>query len=112
MAVDRSSAIEREILRPLWKIHILQHAGEGPIIGNWMLEELREHGFQVSPGTLYPMLARLTRLGWLRQERAHPGLRTKKAVHYRLTPDGKAALTEVRARLSELQQEVFAKKSS
>lgn len=35
-----SPAVDREILRPLWKIHILHHAGEGPILGHWMLEEL------------------------------------------------------------------------
>ena len=52
-------ALEREILRPLWKVHILHHAQEGPIVGHWMLEELREHGYRVSPGTLYPLLARM-----------------------------------------------------
>jgi DNA-binding PadR family transcriptional regulator len=94
--------VEREILRPLWKVHILQHAGEGPIQGHWMLEELREHGYRVSPGTLYPLLARLTKLGWLQSKRDDTG-----SVRYRLTPAGKKALEEVRARLSELLREVF-----
>ena len=65
MAVNSSLATETEILRPLWKVHILHHAGETPIVGNWMLEELREHGYRVSPGTLYPLLGRMVRLGWL-----------------------------------------------
>jgi len=92
------SAIEREILRPLWKVHILHHAGEAPIVGNWMLEELREHGYRVSPGTLYPLLGRMVRLGWLSQSRDG---------RYRLTAAGRRTLGEVRTRLRELQGEVF-----
>ena len=94
------SAIEREILRPLWKVHILHHAGETPIVGNWMLEELREHGYRISPGTLYPLLGRMVRLGWL--SRSRDG-------RYRLTAAGRKTLTEVRARLRELQGEVSPK---
>ena len=104
--------VEREILRPLWKVHILHHASEAPIVGHWMLEELREHGYHVSPGTLYPMLARLCRLGWLRpvkRQRKRPG---SNAVHYRLTKSGRAALAEVQARLRELQREVFSRRKS
>lgn len=100
---ESSEAVEREILRPLWKVHILHHAGEEPILGNWMLEELREHGYRVSPGTLYPMLARLTRLGWLAAEKSGEG----NTVRYRLTKAGRVVLEEVQARLTELQQEVF-----
>lgn len=100
---DSSDALEREILRPLWKIHILRHAGEEPILGNWMLEELREHGYRVSPGTLYPMLMRLARLGWLAAEKTGKG----NAVRYRLTKDGRAVLDDVQARLKELQRDVF-----
>ena len=108
MNVKRNSAVEREILRPLWKVHILHHASESPISGNWMLEELREHGYKVSPGTLYPMLARLTQLGWLRRVAEDGGPRSKKAVvRYRLGAAGKVALAEVSARLQELQKEVF-----
>jgi len=100
MTVIRSRATEREILRPLWKVHILHHAGEAPIIGNWMLEELRQHGYRVSPGTLYPLLGRMARLGWLSRSREG---------RYRLTAAGRRTLAEVRARLLELQHEVFSK---
>jgi len=98
MAVNSSLATETEILRPLWKVHILHHAGETPIVGNWMLEELREHGYRVSPGTLYPLLRRMVRLGWL--SRSRDG-------RYRLTAAGRQTLMEVRTRLRELQREVF-----
>jgi DNA-binding HxlR family transcriptional regulator len=58
--------ISREILPAFWKVHVLQHAQEGPIYGNWIFEQLRRHGFRVSPGTLYPLLGRMEREGWLR----------------------------------------------
>jgi DNA-binding PadR family transcriptional regulator len=44
---------------------VLYHAAEGPVYGQWMLQELREHGYEVSPGTLFPMLARMEKRGWL-----------------------------------------------
>lgn len=94
------SAIDREILRPLWKVHVLHHAAEGPIVGNWMLEELRTHGYVVSPGTLYPLLGRMVRIGWLSQ--GADG-------RYRLTRAGRKALVEVRMRLRELLREVVLK---
>jgi len=109
MRVDNVSDVEREILRPLWKIHILHHADEAPIVGHGMLEELREHGYRVSPGTLYPMLARMERLGWLAPigpARENPAKKAGRPL--RLTAPGKAALREVRARLQELEDEVFA----
>ena len=92
------SAVEREILRPLWKVHILHHAGEAPIVAHWMMEELREHGYRVSPGTLYPMMARMTATGWLKQTADK---------RYQLTARGRKALTEVLARLKELQGEAL-----
>ncbi len=98
MSVRKPAPAEKEILRPLWKVHILHHASEGPVVGNWLLEELREHGYRVSPGTLYPLLARMVRLGWLAKDRGG---------RYRITTAGRQALAEVRTRLLELQSEVF-----
>ena len=33
--------VEREILLGFWKVHILHHAGEEPVYGQWILEELQ-----------------------------------------------------------------------
>ena len=49
-----------------WKIHILHHADEHGVYGQWMLEELHHHGYRLSPGTFYPILARMAERGWLR----------------------------------------------
>jgi len=57
--------VSREILLAFWKVHILHHAAEDGVVGTWMLGELRHHGYDVSPGTLYPLLKRMERFGWL-----------------------------------------------
>ena len=59
------SAADREIRLGIWKIHILFHAAKREVWGIWLLEELAEHGHHLSPGTLYPALARMERNGWL-----------------------------------------------
>lgn len=99
-------ALEREILRPLWKVHILHHAQEGKIIGHWMLEELRKHGYHVSPGTLYPMLARMEKLGWLARVKSSGRKSGNAGQPYRATATGRRALREVETRLRELIGEV------
>ncbi len=52
--------IFREFLLSFWKVHILHHAGEGPFFGQWMPNELRRHGYDISLGTFYHLVQRLT----------------------------------------------------
>ena len=65
---DREGDPHSPLLLGFWKVHILHHAAEHPIIGQWALTELRRHGYDISPGTLYPLLKRMERNGWLRSE--------------------------------------------
>ncbi len=83
--------LAREFLLAFWKIHILHHAGEQGVYGQWMLEELAEHGHRVSPGTLYPLLSRMTRHGWLKA--ARPSRPTAPRI-YTLTPAGRLVLDD------------------
>ena len=98
-------AAEREILLAFWKVHILHHAGEGPIHGQWIREELRRHGYEISPGTLYPLLSRLMRHGWLSCHSDKQGGRRARK-DYRLTRDGEKALKMIRGQIKELYEEV------
>lgn len=91
--------VVREFLLAFWKIHILYHADEQGVYGQWMLEELQHHGYRLSPGTLYPILARMARRGWLRASEPE---RPKAPRVYRLTPRGREVLERVRAALDEL----------
>src|SRR4051794_5884428 len=96
----------REFLLGFWKIHILHHADKHGVYGQWMLEELHHHGYRLSPGTLYPMLARMAQRGWLRtSEPSQP----KGPRIYRLTPRGHDVLNQVRTALDELYREVGAR---
>jgi PadR family transcriptional regulator, regulatory protein PadR len=95
--------VVREFLLGFWKIHILHHAEEQGVYGQWMLEELHRHGYRLSPGTLYPLLARMARRGWLR---ATEPKRSRDARIYRITPAGGQVLKRLRASLAELQHEV------
>src|SRR5271155_4347387 len=99
--------VEREILLSFWKVHILHHADEEPIHGQWIINELRRHGYEISPGTLYPLLSRLVRHGWLdcKSDRGG-GKRARK--DYRLTAKGKKVLKLIRENIKELYGEVVA----
>ena len=105
-----SDPVVREFLLTFWKIHILHHAEEQGVYGQWMLEELHRHGYRLSPGTLYPLLARMARRGWLRaaMKSRHP----RDARVYRITPAGAEVLKRLRTALDELQHEVGESRTS
>ncbi len=95
----------REILLGFWKVHILHHASEAAVHGQWVLTELRRHGYDISPGTLYPLLHRMERHGWLKCRKG-PGRGPRARRDYRLTAAGREALAQVRSQLAELYREV------
>ncbi len=97
--------VVREVLLAFWKVHILHHAQAGPIYGQWMLDELARHGYRLSPGTLYPLLARMERHGWLRGRR-DPEASIKARREYRLTGRGARVLDRLRGHVEELFDEV------
>lgn len=97
--------VEREILLSFWKVHILHHAEQEPVVGQWVIRELRQHGYEVSPGTLYPLLARMQDRGWLRcKVDPDGGLRARK--EYSLTKKGQQVLALLRHQVEELHREV------
>ena len=97
--------MEREILLGLWKVHILHHAARKPVVGLWMMQELRRHGYDVSPGTVYPLLKRMERRRWLRG-RSAAGAGARGRREYRLTPKGRDVLAQVRRQVAELWREL------
>lgn len=103
--VDRK-LLTREILLGFWKVHILHHAAERPVVGQWILTELRHHGYDISPGTLYPLLKRMERNGWLRCE-VEAGAGPRGRRYYHLTTGGAAVLDSLREHVTELHHEVI-----
>ena len=87
------------------RLHVLYHAVKEPIFGVEMMEELARHGYDVGPGTLYPMLQKLEEVGYLTSHAEVVAGKTRK--YYRATPEGAAALEATKAKLRELVKEVI-----
>jgi DNA-binding PadR family transcriptional regulator len=102
---EDKAIVNKEIFLGFWKIHILHHASEGPVVGQWMIKELRRHGYDVSPGTLYPMLKRMQSHGWLRSE-TEPSRGPKAPRSYYLTDKGKEVLSVIGTQMDELRREL------
>lgn len=92
------------------KIHVLHHAAQEPIYGVAMIEELARHGYDLSPGTLYPLLHSLQEQGLLSCEDRVVGGRVRK--YYVITPEGSVALQEAKQKIAELVQEVLEEESA
>jgi DNA-binding PadR family transcriptional regulator len=87
------------------RLHILYHATREDVFGVEMMEELGRHGYEVGPGTLYPMLQRLEEAGYLTCRTEVVGGKRRK--YYRATPEGAKALEDAKAKLNELVKEVL-----
>jgi PadR family transcriptional regulator PadR len=95
----------RDVFSGFVKVHILHHAGQRPVYGLWLMEELARHGYTISPGTLYPTLHSLERAGYLTSQKQVVEGRQRR--YYTLTPAGEMVLAETRTRLAELVAEVL-----
>lgn len=98
--------MHKEILLAFWKVHILHHASLHPIYGQWMLRELRRHDFDLSPGTLYPLLERMAAHGWLRAAPRAPSTPRTARREYVLTAKGAEELATLRRSVAELNREI------
>lgn len=87
------------------KIHILHHAEQEPVYGLALIDELGHHGYELSPGTLYPILHQLEAKGYLLSEERVVGGKVRK--YYAITVEGSAALVEARQKIQELVAEVI-----
>lgn len=95
----------RDLFLGFIKIHVLHHASEEPIYGLAMMEELGRHGYEISAGTLYPMLRAMEKDGLLRKQNRVVGGRVRK--YYMATAEGREALAEIKLKLVELSEEVL-----
>ena len=100
--------MQEQILRKLFlgfiHIHILHHAKKEPFYGSWMIEELKEHGYEISAGTLYPILHGLQKNGALVVEDRNVEGKIRK--YYSITPLGEKVLDEARKKAYELFKEI------
>jgi DNA-binding PadR family transcriptional regulator len=100
--------LKNQIVRKLFlgfiHIHILHHAKKEPFFGSWMIEELKHHGYEMSPGTLYPILHNLEINGLLQRE--DKNIEGKIRKYYGITKDGEEVLQELKNKAFEMIKEI------
>jgi DNA-binding PadR family transcriptional regulator len=100
--------MEDKVLRKLFlgfiQIHILHHAKKEPFYGAWMIVELEQHGYNMSPGTLYPILRDMSSKGLLEKSERNVGGKVRK--YYSITNAGQEILDVARSKAYELFKEI------
>jgi len=86
------------------RLHIVHHASKESIFGLDMIRELARHGYELSPGTLYPILHNLEKEGYLSSRNQIVGGKIRK--YYDATPSGKKALRQAIIKVNELMDEI------
>jgi len=95
----------RQFVLGFVRVHTLHHAAEEPIYGTGMIEELETHGYEMSPGTIYPILHDLEDEDLLESEKRVVDGRERK--YYRATEEGRETLEEIKDKIRELTDEVL-----
>jgi DNA-binding PadR family transcriptional regulator len=104
-ATDERDVVLREFFLGFVRLHVLYHAGHAPVCGVGLMAEMAHHGYRLTPGTLYPLLHRLERAGFLTHQDRNVGGRRRR--YYSRTERGAAVLAEAARRLPELVGEVL-----
>ena len=104
MTITKDDIITRNFFVGFIRLHLLYHAAQEPIFGLDMIRELATHGYQLSPGTLYPMLHGLERDGFLASHKET--VRGKVRKVYKITKAGREVLGESLEKVRELLHEV------
>jgi DNA-binding PadR family transcriptional regulator len=94
-----------DLLTGFIRLHILHHAAEHEIYGQWMIDELAGHGYRLSPGTMYPMLHAMAEKGYLVSRVERKGRTARKL--YRATRLGKQGLAQAKVRIREFTGEAM-----
>jgi len=102
--MDIDKTMLRDIHLAFIKMHILYHAAKEEVFGIGLIRELKRHGYKLSPGTLYPTLAKMQQSGLLTCECRT--VQHKQRKYYRITRAGEELLDEVKEKLKELYDEI------
>jgi PadR family transcriptional regulator, regulatory protein PadR len=103
-SVEEHSKLFRDLLLGFVKVHVLYHASQEPIYGAGITSELDQHGYHLSPGTLYPLLHSLEAARFLEREDRVVGGKVRK--YYKTTTLGRRAFAEARRKVTELVDEI------
>jgi PadR family transcriptional regulator PadR len=102
-------AYQKQITQAFWqgmvKLVVLHQAGLAPVYGGRLSKYLRNLGYDISPGSLYPLLHTLEKADLLRSRIKIFKGRVRK--YYELTPQGQACLEAVRQEVGGIMKEVI-----
>jgi DNA-binding PadR family transcriptional regulator len=106
---NRSRFLMNSTVRSLFlgiiKIHILHHAAQEPVFGLWFIDELGRHGYEISPGTLYPIFHSLEKNRLLKSYEEVVNGKVRK--YYRATAKGRSTLKDAKVKVQELLNEMI-----
>lgn len=97
--------IDRIFFLGFIRIHILYHASKEEICGIEMIEELKRHGYSVSPGLIYPILHSMEKEGYLSSKKMI--VKGKARKYYKITGKGLRVLEKSKEKIKELVNEVL-----
>jgi PadR family transcriptional regulator PadR len=100
-----SRRIHRDFIQGMVKIFILHQASLGPIYGNKLGKALHALGYQISPGSLYPLLHALEKSALLTSRIRVAKGRMRK--YYELSAEGHLCLAGLRQELRDLVKNVI-----
>src|SRR4029434_7896850 len=95
----------RDLVLVFVRVHILYHASQEPPYGTWLIEELAEHGYTLSPGTLYPILHGLEEEKLLSSYEEVINGKVRK--YYAITTAGRKVLKAAQRKVGELSREIL-----
>lgn len=89
--------LHRDMIQGLVRLRILHAATSGPVSGVELSRDLALAGHQLSPGTLYPLLHEMEKVGWVKSK--GKTVKGKRRRYYRLTKKGRGQLAQALAAL-------------
>ena len=87
-------------LRGVIRLFVIRQAMQKPTYGYAIRKALQQRGYDLSPGTLYPLLHAWEKEGLLKSYTEHYKKRVR--VHYRATDAGKIYYTQARSTITRL----------
>ena len=104
--IEAGHSIKSIFLKGLLKLFVLSSCEDSPAYGFEIAKELRLLGYDISQGTLYPVLNKLEKAGYL--TRSSDVVNGRVRHYYELTSEGKACLAGLREDLGAVVRRLFA----
>lgn len=100
-----SDQLLKDLFLGFIKVHILHHAEKELIFGQEFHKELQRHGYEISFGTLYPILHKLEKQSYLKSFKEKVNGRIRR--YYEITRSGRIILKKAKSQAKELVSELY-----